>query len=390
MKYAYRTHPPAYALGEIEKFYGNMEAKGWRLVKRGGGLSKFAAVEPNRARYRVEVVAPSILDQPVMSEEQLAVFADCGWEYVTDQGCLYIFRAPEGNDAPEFYMDPTQQAATLRALKKRQWWGISFALLLLAANLLLVGSGRGGFPRLAADMSRAWVEQTALLLAYGGLLLTGLLDAAYGSWHFNRLYRRMKRGIPLDHDPKGRRLWYRVPSWCLQGLVVLFAVLTVAQWAGGKTYDLPKTADGPYLLLEELGETGERTHLFYDDRTSEITVTRSLLATHWDVFEVVEDASGSDACMYQDIYRLPSGDMALDFAGTLMDTAIFARSAGSFTPVAVEGLDAAWLCGHLEVVAVKGTLVTYVTYLDPSAGGGDGHLRALLPVLTERWSAYFS
>ena len=58
MKYIYRFHPEEYALGENEEFYSNMEAKGWRLVKRGQYLSKFASVAPSHARYRIEVSAP--------------------------------------------------------------------------------------------------------------------------------------------------------------------------------------------------------------------------------------------------------------------------------------------------------------------------------------------
>ena len=44
------------------------------------------------------------------------VYEDCGWEYVISRGYLHIFRAPEGNDAPEFYLEPEQQAATLKAV----------------------------------------------------------------------------------------------------------------------------------------------------------------------------------------------------------------------------------------------------------------------------------
>ena len=46
-KYRYRFHPPEYAIGETEKFYSDMETKGWRLVKRGQYLSKFTAVPPS-------------------------------------------------------------------------------------------------------------------------------------------------------------------------------------------------------------------------------------------------------------------------------------------------------------------------------------------------------
>ena len=123
MKYRRKFHPSDYELGENEKFYSDMEAKGWRLVKRYGAFSKFKAVEPAAARYRIEVCSPGFLEQAVLSEGQLAVYEECGWEYVTDCGFLYIFRAPAGADAPEFYNDPAQQAGTLKKLKRQAIWG---------------------------------------------------------------------------------------------------------------------------------------------------------------------------------------------------------------------------------------------------------------------------
>ena len=50
MNRKYKFHPNQYELGENEKFYSDMEAKGWRLVKRGAYLSRFEPVEPNDAR----------------------------------------------------------------------------------------------------------------------------------------------------------------------------------------------------------------------------------------------------------------------------------------------------------------------------------------------------
>ena len=62
MKYRYRFHPYGYDLGANEKFYGDMEAKGWRLVSRGWFLSKFTPVQPSRARYRIEVAYPGWME----------------------------------------------------------------------------------------------------------------------------------------------------------------------------------------------------------------------------------------------------------------------------------------------------------------------------------------
>ena len=86
----YRFHPGDYELGENEKFYGDMEAQGWRLVKRGRYLSKFSRTAPSGARYRIEVFMPGVLGEPGLGEVRLTVFEDCGWEYIGSQGFLHI------------------------------------------------------------------------------------------------------------------------------------------------------------------------------------------------------------------------------------------------------------------------------------------------------------
>lgn len=388
MNHMYRFHPDEYALGDNEKFYSDMEARGWRLQKRGQHLSKFVRTEPSRARYRIEVSAPGFLEEPHLPEEQLAVYEDCGWEYVTDQGLLYIFRAPEGSDAPEFYADPRQQAATLKKLRRGYVWAWVPVALALGFNLLLTASMQGGLGDAWADVRRTWVEGTALALALAAWLVWAVYQMLRGAWSISRTYRRMKRGVPLDHSPGGRRLAHKIINRGLLAMIALCLLLAAAQWMSTKKYDLPQAADGPYLLLEELGHTGERGHLFYSDRTSRVEVSCSLSATHWDVFEVVEDGGGQ-TWMYQDAYRLRWPADPMDFARTLMDTATFARSAADFTPVEAEGLDAAWLCGDLELIAVKGDMVIYVDY-QSHGQRDDSHLRALLPVLAERWSVSVS
>ena len=134
----YKLHPSEYDLGENEKFYSDMEAKGWRLVKRGNNLSKFIPVEPSRTKYRIEVTSPAFLEETELPEGQLAVFEDCGWEHVAGRGFLHIFRAPEGSDAPEFYADPRQQAETLKGIRRYLWCSAALLLLLVAAVVLFI------------------------------------------------------------------------------------------------------------------------------------------------------------------------------------------------------------------------------------------------------------
>ena len=148
------------------------------------------------------------------------------------------------------------------------------------------------------------------------------------------------------------------------------------------TRDLPEVADGPYVLLSDLGVEGERSQLFYDDRTSKITVERSLLATHYDVFEVVGE--GGTNWMYQDVYRLNSGVDREVFVQSLMDNSTFARSQDNYREVTVEGLERAWVAGDLECMAVKEDLVAYVTVLK-AGQETDETLELALHALAECW-----
>ena len=54
MKRRYRRHYDDYAIGENEKLYSDMAARGWFLEKRGAWFSRFRRGEPAAMRYRVE------------------------------------------------------------------------------------------------------------------------------------------------------------------------------------------------------------------------------------------------------------------------------------------------------------------------------------------------
>ena len=92
MNRRYGLHPKNFAIGETEKYYTNMASKGWHLVKRGITFSRFEKAEPRQMRYRIEVVTPSLLEDGHLPEEQVAVYGDCGWEYVTDMMGYAYFR----------------------------------------------------------------------------------------------------------------------------------------------------------------------------------------------------------------------------------------------------------------------------------------------------------
>ncbi len=370
----YKFHPSEYELGENEKFYSDMEAKGWRLVKRGGYLSKFVPVEPSRPRYRVEVTSPAFLEEQGLTEGQLAVFEDCGWEYVDSRGFLHIFRAPEGSDAPEFYTDPAQQAQTLKKVRRDMWLSLGLAIVLLSTPFAFIRSPA----RFYGDMFRHFVLTPALYAIYALLLLWGIYQAVWSAWKISRTYRRLKNGIPLDHAPKGGYAFDAVRRPVVLSRLALLLVLLTAQVLGSRPGALPETADGPYLLARDLGWEGERAGFMGRDST--VAHTRSLLSEYWDTAEYIRTPEGETVWMYQDVYRLRFPGMADALAHALMDTAVFQTP---FIPIKAAGLDAAWAAGCFEVVAVKGNMVAYLDGM--GASGGDFDPEAVCAALQAIW-----
>ena len=137
MKRRYALHPMEFAIGETEQFYSEMAAKGWFLEKRGAWFSRFRRGEPAAMRYRVELADLRFLDPDHgLPEEQISVYEECGWKYVTGHGLFHIFSSPADSDAPEFYTDPRQQALVLRGLRRSYVSSWILLIVIFAVNTL--------------------------------------------------------------------------------------------------------------------------------------------------------------------------------------------------------------------------------------------------------------
>lgn len=378
MKRRYAFQPEEYEIGEIERTYADMARRGWILEKRGGYLSRYRREEPQQLKYRVELSSPSFLDDGGgLPDEQIALYEECGWKYVTSAGRVNIFCAPENSDAPEFYTDPRQQAATLKSLRRsylRGW--IAVALIFGFSFLMGLAMANGTVEALDdvwAEVRMAWVRATAVLLIWLTLLAHGCYQMLRGTVCTQLLYRRLKSGKPIDHSPR-RPVAHRAITWAFNGLLVVFVLLSVVQLCGTHKYEMPQKADGPYLLLRDVGWDGERT-MNYLEKPSTVETSRSLAAEQWNTYECVSDGTGNDVWMYQDIYRMDSHEQAMALVPVLMRDALFARGPDGFRTAEVPGLDAAWRAG-LEQIGVSGDMVWFITYSDPGLYGPEQELQA--------------
>jgi hypothetical protein len=385
MKKKYVFHPGSYAVGENEKLYADMAAGGWLLEKRGSYLSRFRRAEPARLRYRIELASPDTLSgETELPEEQLALYEESGWKHVTGNVFIHVFSSPEDSGAPEIHTDPRQQAATLKGLRRRYYFSWLPLAVILPFNFLLrflipVRAGNILYG-LAGAFKFSWVAYTALILLYVSMVLWALYAALYGSVRLTRLYRRLKRGRPVDHAPMTRARPHRIVSAALFICCAVSAALLIVQLAQHKKYDMPPEADGPYLLLRDLGWEGGRTSVFSDEY-SFVETDRSLLAEHWHTYECVA-AGKVSTWMYQDVYMLRDDKLAGLMLPYLMMQSPFTRDVSGFTRVDAEGLDAAYE-GKMEYIAVKGSTVYHVTYFEPGTGAGQAAQGDVLRALAD-------
>lgn len=386
MKRRYGHHPKDFAIGETEKYYTDMDAKGWHLVKRGITLSRFEKAEPRHMRYRVEVVTPELLEDGHLPDAQIAVYEDCGWEYVASRGFLHIFRAPEGSDAPEFYLEPEQQAATLKGLRKKYRSSLVAPFFILTMHLFMAALVEGLFNgRWAAQLYRAWIEDSALVIGLSLFLLWAVFHDLWGLHHLNRLYRKMKKGIAIDHSPKNRNT-ILIPRIVTIFLAVGILICVGYDYINDEKYLMQDTAQGPYLLLSDLGVEGERTTNTFNHEESTVKSNRSLLADHWHTQEFIDEGSfgngRSMAWMYQDVYVLKNPDIINRFVEVLMIDSVFAESTEDYTLIDIPGLDQAWVTERLECIAVKGNHINILTCPFDS----QEEMIEALTVIGEKWS----
>ncbi len=387
MNRTYAIHYGDYAVGENEALYARMARRGWQLKKRGAYLSRFSRAEPAAMCYRIELAAPGWLEDVELPDEQIAIYEDCGWRFICRRGLVNVFSAPEGSGAPEFYSDPRQQAATLKALRRQCRNGWLALLLILAVHFLLAAMFAGGTDAVLRDFVSgfwiAWVEATAVMAGWLALLAVTLYSELHSTVCTYRLYRRLRRGQPIDHAPKGRMQVHRTVTGVLLASFLVAAALAAWQWARLEEYALPQTADGPYLLLEDLGLNGERDVPYVLDRSSTVKVSQSLAARCYDVYECLEAPDGTNYWMFQDVYVLESETLAQRLTTALMDNATFADSRAEFEPVYAPDMDAVWNCG-MEYIARRGNYVCTLTLnfdtSDPVLG------ETVAAALASRWS----
>lgn len=351
----YRFHPKTFNLGGTERYYTEMAAKGWELVKHGVWLSKFRKTEPKKMRYRVEVIAPELLEDGKPPEEQRSIYEDCGWEYVTGCNQIQVFRSGADSVAPEFYLEPEQQAATLKSLRRSYLNSLTGPLIalviLLLHSMVWWGIGDGEW---TAGLFLMWMSQPYILIGVILAEFSLLFGAVWGLCYLHRLYRKMKQGTPLDHNASPHNF---IPTVLQVMLVVGFVLALVYAWRDENPAPLPEHTDEPYILLSDLGMEGTRyANPLLEKRSNTVSHTHSFQSDYWKSWEDVESEDGTQSTLHQKVIRLKHPAQMNRTVNALMHHALV-QSPEKFAAVEAEGLDQAWVADDWQIIAVRGDLV---------------------------------
>ena len=250
-KYVKRMLPCGrFDIERIESWLQDMAGEGLHQARR-KRVGCFAQGEPRQVRYRLQPKA-SVLESDLPEQSIRELCAEYGWEFVTELGEFYVYRAEDPN-ARELNTDPAVQAQAFRRLT-RGWLGMNAVLIYLILNTL----------------ARFIREPMLTLVNYGVIYTVGFLllllftakEYALRLTQMRSIHRKLKRNEPLEHNKSWRKgaFWYRVGSVALCVFYVLVIATMVTQCtmqvAGSQKLE-EYQGDPPFVTVQDLCPEGE-------------------------------------------------------------------------------------------------------------------------------------
>ncbi|WP_456278673.1 DUF2812 domain-containing protein [Bacillus sp. AK128] len=249
-KTVHKIRPSDYwRIGEHESWFAEMAAKGLHLRKMGIHFAKFDKGEPKKTRYRIDVFM-----RKKTSQEQIKIYAESGWDYVTSYSFFHVFSSPEELDAPELHTDPAEQSYTLKELDKKL---VLNAITIIVAMILIIGM-----------LSSIWfLDGTpTFIMVDGGAIQQSILaifflylayQSLQASISIRALRRNLLEGKPIDHHAPWKK-HYKIHSTMafLFTLVIgLSAIIPFVQLVKMDTKTLPEgNLDLPIIRLADVEE----------------------------------------------------------------------------------------------------------------------------------------
>ncbi|WLR57288.1 DUF2812 domain-containing protein [Mesobacillus subterraneus] len=247
-KTIYKLRPSDFwRIGEHESWFADLAAEGLFLRKMGIHFAKFEKGEPKNMRYRIEV---SISKK--ISADQIEMYSETGWAYVTSYGSFHVFSSPAELEAPELHTDPAEQSYTLKELDRKLAFNSGAVIIGMILMIGMLGSiwFLDGTPTLVLVDGIA-VQQTilAIFLAYTAY------NSLQATLSIRDLRKRLAEGIPIDHHAswKKKHTLHTTVAFVFTVLVGLSAIIPFFQLMKMDTKTLPeKNVDLPIVRLADV------------------------------------------------------------------------------------------------------------------------------------------
>ena len=372
----YKLRPSDFwRIGEHESWFTDMAARGFFLKKMGIHFARFEQGEPRDMRYRIEV---SINKR--IPAEQIEMYRESGWNYVTSYGHFHVFSSPAELDAPELHTDPAEQSYTLKELDKKLAWNAGSAVI--------------GMILMFAMMFSIWfLDGTPTYILVDGSMITQTfltIFLAYTAYHSLRaalsirdLRKKLVEGKHIDHQAswKKHHRIHTAAAFLFTVVVGLGAIIPFVQLSKMETVTLPEGSidlpivrladveNDPNMVREEAGYMSDDV-----DWGNRLTSEWSLMAPvkyESDESGVVpgklwEDLSGEySPSIHTEYYQLRFPSMAENLVTDLVERYRYDNSLDDYVEKKHPDLDLLVVYTEEDmnkVFAAKGDSVMYVRY----------------------------
>lgn len=382
MNKRFRLVLPTYEFVKSEQRYAEMAEQGWLLEKRGNTFEAYRRSDPQKRQYRLEFRPVRFLDGiQEMDEEELAVYADCGWELVSKSGGVYVFSSPGEAEDSELYTDRSGQLAMLkRSRKYASSAGLAWLGFWVASTLLRFSAGSPNLLSVGGLFGGDWLSLLILVVVIYVLWAT-----FYSAYRCNRLVRLVKKGVSLrSQEASSQSVAGKTVKWALRGILAVCAAGSLFLLATSGAKPLPESSPtAPYLLLTEVFE-GKRVNSVYGVQAdNEIRTLNGLLSRNYNVEEAIELPDGDIIWLDQQVFLLRWGDgPARALARSLLGATAFADDGwGGEDEMEVPGFDYVITCRY-ACAAVKGDRVVCFTGANSKLNESWGRI---LQTLLKKW-----
>jgi hypothetical protein len=205
----------------LESHFAKMAEKGWQIQRIGLLFNRYVKAEPQKTRFCVDVL-PEIGNWNYPQNHDVksyhSICEDAGWEFVTSQRQLHVFRANENAEPLELHTDNRVQCqAFMKAFARRE------CIVNLVGFVIILSSL---FPVLAMGAGIFFNDTFLFLLA--GMALPAIWKILYifagAAWFFKTLRAaRLDQPLPVIN----RRFCRFLTQLNFWGMIFLFVLTTI-------------------------------------------------------------------------------------------------------------------------------------------------------------------